>query len=408
MDAIQDQINAIYETRYKIQHQLGAGGMGVVYQATDNKFQRQVAIKVLQDRLIQYNRSVERFRNEVRCIASLSHPNTLRLFDGGVLSGGAIYMITEFLNGVPLDALYKSKQYTHMELLQYVSQVCGALQEAHDLGIIHRDLKPDNVFIQNLGSQKIAKILDFGVAKLLFEDQHITTTNGAVGSPRYMSPEQALNTKVTAKTDMYGMGVMLWEGLTGQRLYPQTTRQGMLSAHVHRRAPKISEHGNFHPGLVQLVASMLSKQPKYRPDSMMQIKMEIDDIIWDLNKQTHSGELVLRSKRLTVWPMFWYKFAVLQSTILLSFFLLFYFLPKTARTAHNPESIVLLSQTPDSGKLDTLLTTSITKEPPLPEIPSVKSKRPKPKRFKMKKRRVKQRQNKPLTMPGFFDIPTDS
>ena len=274
------QVGDLLMDRYSIDAFLGAGGMGAVYRALDTKFNRVVAIKVLHAHLCQDEACVARFSNEVRCIAALSHPNTLRLYDTDTLPSGSLFMVMEYLQGDPLDRLFRSQSLNVFELLSFVAQVCSALQEAHDAGIVHRDLKPQNIFIQRIGDEMVAKVLDFGIAKLMGELHQVTSADQILGTPAYMSPEQAGSDEITASTDMYSLGVLLWEGLTGRPLFSGPTPWSVLAAHIGTLPPKLYDVADYYPdSLVRLLEEMLAKDASKRPGSMREVKSRLELII---------------------------------------------------------------------------------------------------------------------------------
>jgi serine/threonine-protein kinase len=202
---------------YRVLRLLGRGGMGEVYLAdrADDEFQRQVAIKVVRPGL---GRDwIARFRHERQVLASLDHPNIARLYDGGVTGDGRPYLVMEFVDGRPLDHYADAERLTVDQRLALFAQVCDAVERAHRRLIVHRDLKPGNVLVTSGG---LVKLLDFGVAKLLDpatapDDPPLTATGMRIMTPEYASPEQFLGEPVTTATDVYALGVMLFELLAG-------------------------------------------------------------------------------------------------------------------------------------------------------------------------------------------------
>lgn len=237
---------------YEILAPIGAGGMGQVYKARDTRLDRVVAIKVLAAEKVDAERK-QRFRQEARAASSLNHPNIITIYDIGS-ENGVDYMAMEFVAGKTLDQLIPRNGIRIGELLGYATQVADALAKAHQAGIVHRDLKPSNVMVSSEG---LVKVLDFGLAKLTqpaaSEDGDTQTlvaltSDGAVlGTPYYMSPEQAEAKPVDGRSDVFSFGAMLYEMATGQRPFqgqsqvrccrPSCARNPRLSASFGRKCP---------------------------------------------------------------------------------------------------------------------------------------------------------------------------
>ncbi|MBI1789026.1 MAG: serine/threonine protein kinase [Acidobacteria bacterium] len=219
---------------YKIEEQLGAGGMGVVYRATDSKLGRQVAIKVLPERFAQDPERLARFEREARMLAALNHPN-IAAIHGLEESGGTYYLVLELVPGKTLQGPLPLE-----EALPIAGQIAEALEAAHEKGIVHRDLKPANVKITPEGK---VKVLDFGLAKPHLagpEGEGSTvsvdaTREGAIlGTGSYMSPEQARGRPVDKRTDIWAFGCVLYEMLTGRRAFPGNTISDCMAAVLAR------------------------------------------------------------------------------------------------------------------------------------------------------------------------------
>ncbi len=199
---------------YKIQKEIGRGGMGVVFEAihqTEDVSQK-VALKILK-RGLESEAMLRRFRNERKILASLEHPNIARLLDGGTTKDGLPFYVMEFVEGVPIDEFCKNLNLE--EKLQLFQQVCKAVAYAHTRLVVHRDLKPSNILVNSEGT---VKLLDFGIAKLISDDslaEKGTATQLGMMTPNYASPEQFRGEQVTTATDIYSLGVILYEILTG-------------------------------------------------------------------------------------------------------------------------------------------------------------------------------------------------
>ncbi len=206
---------------YQVVAEIGHGGMGEVYRAVraDGQYEKQVAIKMV---LVGYDSSyvLERFRTERQILASLDHPNIARLLDGGTTEQGVPYLVMELIDGIPIDKYCDAHQLTISERLQLFRQVCGAVQYAHQHLVIHRDIKPGNILVTQEGAPKL---LDFGIAKIVSPTIEAGTTLGRAMTPEYASPEQIRNEPITTATDVYSLGVVLYELLTGRYPYQADT-----------------------------------------------------------------------------------------------------------------------------------------------------------------------------------------
>jgi serine/threonine protein kinase len=217
-------IGTLVAERYRILELLGRGGMGVVYKARHELMERTVAIKLLLPQLISDESAAARFQREARASSKINHANIIALHDFGRTEDGVPYIVMDYIEGESLaDILKREKQLGTSRTAHIFSQVCDALQHAHDLGIIHRDLKPGNIMIvQNEDERDIVKVVDFGIAKMYESDeggndvQKLTTTGELFGSPVYMSPEQCGGYELDARSDIYSLGCVIYETLTGK------------------------------------------------------------------------------------------------------------------------------------------------------------------------------------------------
>ena len=202
--------------QFEILELLGRGGMGVVYKARQVQLDRIVALKILPPGDAVAPGFIERFRREARSLAKLNHPNIVNIYDYGE-TGGLCYFVMEFVDGADLRKMIRARRMTAAEALAVVPKICDALQFAHEEGVVHRDIKPENILIDKKGRVKIA---DFGLAKLLLREQSdltLTQTGFALGTPKYMAPEQLDNPdSVDHRADIYSLGVVFYEMLTGE------------------------------------------------------------------------------------------------------------------------------------------------------------------------------------------------
>jgi len=255
---------------YVIEGELGRGGMGHVYSATHPLIGKRAAIKVLRPELSKDPAAIERFVLEARAVNQVGHPNIVDIYDFGVLGDGRRYYVMDLLAGEPLRARLKRTGPLHVsECASVIDETASALAAAHDKGIIHRDLKPDNVFMVNVpGRWPEVRLLDWGLAKLLrgATGKFQTVTGSVLGTPVYMSPEQARGEVVDARTDIYALGVMAFELLTGAVPFKGRSSVDTLLAHQEEPVPQLQQKLPGLPDeLAQLIEAMLGKTPDERP-----------------------------------------------------------------------------------------------------------------------------------------------
>jgi len=254
--------------RYKVRRRIGRGGMGEVWAAWDETLKREVALKLLRtDR--QDAVAVARFELEVRATTQLTHPNTVRVFDFGATKDGVSYYAMEMLEGEPLSELLKREgDLPAARAVWIATQVARALADAHARGIVHRDIKPENIFITRAGYEPDhAKVLDFGIARLSSAAGELTQ-DGIVGTPQYLAPELLLGEKAGPAVDVYGLGVVLFQMLTGALPFAAEDGRALLLARlaieprgVRELAPEVPE------ALADVVRHALARQPAERlPD----------------------------------------------------------------------------------------------------------------------------------------------
>src|SRR5215213_617447 len=220
---------------YVITARIGRGGMGSVYQAHHPALDRDVAIKVLWESLAQEPGFIERFRREARAASRLRHPNILTVYDFGEADGIA-YMVTELLPGGTLaDRLGRQLPFT--EILHVLRGIGSALDAAHSAGLIHRDVKPSNILFTRDGEPVLA---DFGIARLAEAEESLTAQGALIGTPYYMAPEMASGGEVGRSSDLYSLGVVLYEMLAGEPPFPRPTPIAVVRAHVHEPPPSLS------------------------------------------------------------------------------------------------------------------------------------------------------------------------
>ncbi|MDF1555210.1 MAG: serine/threonine-protein kinase [Deferrisomatales bacterium] len=260
--------------RYVIEKELGRGGMGVVLLAHDTVLERKVAIKQLPHTVANDVPHSERFRREAQALARLNHPGIVQVYDFAQFQGSA-WIIMEYVEGAELESLAaRTGIMDPAEVVRLGRAMAAALQCAHDNGVLHRDLKPTNVLVDGQGNPKV---MDFGVARLAMSDTH-TRPGTVLGSPAYMSPEQARGAGVDERTDIYALGVILYELLAGEKLFDGTLEEVIAQVLGRVPAPICDVTGGLPPRLSQLVMSMVAKDPEQRPATMAAVQAQLGEL----------------------------------------------------------------------------------------------------------------------------------
>ncbi|RAL24759.1 hypothetical protein DL240_00685 [Lujinxingia litoralis] len=262
---------------YTITKKLGEGGMGAVYLAQQDSIDQKIAVKVLHEHAAESDELIQRFHREARVVSMLTHPNIIRVFIFGRTEGGLLYLAMEYVEGQSLRERMDAQPLEEIQAIKLMKQLCSGLSEAHDLGIIHRDLKPDNVLLTNFrGESNFVKILDFGIAKLNEADgkpeqQKLTQAGIVYGTPEYLSPEQAQALELDHRTDIYSLGVMLYELITGTVPFQGATPVQILTAHVFSEVPSPSSVSPVPvaPTMERIIMRALSKDPGERFEDAM-------------------------------------------------------------------------------------------------------------------------------------------
>jgi serine/threonine protein kinase len=278
-------IGRTLDEKYRLDERLGTGGMGTVYRATHLLIDRPVAIKVLSPRYVEDEAAQTRFRREARAAGRLQHTNAVTVTDFGTTSDGLVYLVMELLEGRTLrELLARDAPLDTARAVSIMLQISAAVGAAHDAGIIHRDLKPANIFIvQRKDTPPFVKVLDFGIAKLAaeaFDDgddpQTITQVGAMIGTPRYMSPEQGEGMKLTPASDVYSLGIILYEMLTGTT--PFTGTSPIAIAIKHASTPPRSPRefvATIPPAIEEVVLHALEKRPEDRPADANAFRSEL-------------------------------------------------------------------------------------------------------------------------------------
>ncbi|GAA3474831.1 protein kinase domain-containing protein [Nonomuraea roseola] len=255
--------------RYELLEPLGRGGMGVVYQARDRELERIVAVKVLPAQMLRDEDFRARFRREARAAAGLSHPNIATVYDIGedIADGDPVpYLVMELVEGGTLADLLRQAPPTPNEAGQIVAAVLEALEHSHEREVVHRDIKPANIMVHRAGGRVRVKVMDFGIAKLMSETAtRLTATGMRIGTPSYMSPEQADGKPADARSDLYSTGCVLYEMLTGRPPFTGDSPTAVLFQHLHKTPQPPSQlNPALAPSWDQVLATALAKDPQQR------------------------------------------------------------------------------------------------------------------------------------------------
>src|ERR687895_580089 len=262
----------VLNERYKVETTLGEGGMARVYRGTDQVLDRTVAIKVLADRYAEDDNFVTRFRREAQAAAALSHPNVVAVFDTGD-DAAAHYIVMEYVEGRTLGEVLKVEGPLDADRASAIAEdVATALQAAHERGLVHRDVKPGNVMIDTEGR---IKVMDFGIARAAADDT-LTQTGTVLGTAAYLSPEQARGDAVDARSDIYSLGCVLYEMLSGRAPFTGDSAVSIAFRHVNDRPdPPSAHHPGIPPELEAVTMRALEKDPARRHQSAEEFRQAL-------------------------------------------------------------------------------------------------------------------------------------
>jgi eukaryotic-like serine/threonine-protein kinase len=277
-------LGRVFEGKYRLDERLGGGGMGTVYRATHLLIDRAVALKVLSQRFVGDQTAQQRFRREARAAGRMQHPNAVTVTDFGATEDGYLYIVMELLEGRTLrDLLAHEAPLDPARAVSMMLQACAAVGQAHDAGLIHRDLKPANIFIeQRPNLPAVVKVLDFGVAKFAVEEHEddydtLTQVGAIIGTPRYMAPEQCSGAaQLTPAADVYSLGIILYEMLTGVVPFNGDTPLAIALKQVSEAPTPPHEVVSSVPAeLEKVVLHALQKNPVYRPRNADELREEL-------------------------------------------------------------------------------------------------------------------------------------
>jgi serine/threonine-protein kinase len=271
------QVGSAFAGRYDIESELGVGGMGVVYKAHDRQLDEEVAIKVLRSEALAQDPTLgDRFKQEIRLARKISHKNILRTHDIGE-TNGLTYLSMEYVRGITLKHfLRETHGMPKAAALRIARQVCAGLSAAHAAGVIHRDIKPQNIIIEPNGG---LKIMDFGIARLS-QEKGMTATGMVVGTPDYMSPEQAKGTALDQRSDIYSTGVVLYELFCGALPFEGETPLGVVLKHIQERPPAPEKKNpNIDPRLSVIILKSMEKDPAQRYQTIADLYKDLSEVM---------------------------------------------------------------------------------------------------------------------------------
>lgn len=271
---------------YEILSQIGVGGMGIVYKARDNVFNRIVAVKILHGHLLSDPLSKRRFEQEAKAAMTLSHPNLITMFHYGFSAQGLPFLVMDFVEGQGLDEVLKcNKQLDLTTFLQVFVQTCDAVSHAHEKGIIHRDLKPSNVMLMNSYNDCHIKIVDFGISKILAKDvicQELTQAGDLVGSPLYMSPEQCKGLVLDPRSDIYSLGCLMYHAISGAVPFEGENALQTLGKHICEAPPpflRVNPDVVVPERLQEIIFKTLEKEPERRYESAKKLRQDLEELL---------------------------------------------------------------------------------------------------------------------------------
>ncbi len=272
-------IGTILDGRYRLDSLIGVGGMGDVYRATHVGLDKEVAVKLLKPEFVANQTAIKRFRLEAKAAGRIHHPNAVQVTDFGVTPERIVYLVMELVKGESLRSMMRNEgKLDFLRTVNIVRQVCGAVDAAHRSGVIHRDLKPDNILIEIVHSTERVKVLDFGIAKLreAKTDAFLTQAGTIIGTPQYMSPEQCQGKPLDPRSDIYSIGILLYEMLTGEVPFDGESTLQVVYNQLHAQPRPLVELSPHVPAqLAKVIMRALEKEPDHRPSSAIQLSDEL-------------------------------------------------------------------------------------------------------------------------------------
>ena len=274
-------LGTLLDGKYRIDAFINAGGMGSLYRALHVMLDKTVAVKVIRNELVTSDEVVARFQREARAASNLEHPNIVSVYDLGQTPDGTLYIAMEFIDGPSLkEVIRRDGPLTPRDTIDILRQVAGALSSAHRKQIVHRDLKSDNLMLETEDGRRVVKLVDFGIAKTFDDSTQLTAAGYMLGTPNYMSPEQAAGKPVDHRTDLYSLGVILYEMLTGKVPFGDTALTSLLVKLATEVPPPPSARrpdGHVPPALDAVAMRCLEKEPERRFQSADEFAIALDN-----------------------------------------------------------------------------------------------------------------------------------
>lgn len=306
MDVFKKNIGEVFDGRYKINRTIGVGGMAIVYEATDLMTNKRVALKMLKDSISDNTQALRRFINESKAVAMLNHPNIVKILDVSVKTDHK-FIVMEYISGITLrEYMNRKGALDWREATEFISQILLALDHAHMKGVIHRDIKPQNIMVMEGG---VIKVADFGIAKIP-NAETVTMVDHAIGTIYYISPEQAKGKKIDERSDIYSLGVMFYEMVTGRLPFLAENSYGIMLKHISDTPiPPTRLNPRLSLGIEQIILCAMEKDVVNRYQSASQMLRHIYRIKKDpttiFQKQTpapRTPTAEVAIKRTTVFP----------------------------------------------------------------------------------------------------------
>jgi len=275
-------LGPILSERFEIIEKLGEGGMGTVYKVRDKRLNVTLAIKILHEELAKNQDNVQRFEQEIKASLNMTHPNLLAVYEQGVTPSGAPYLVMDYVDGQSLDHLIHNELFIHPQrLLDIFIQIAEALEHAHNKGVIHRDIKPSNIIISKTpDGNDLVKLLDFGIAKILpfsgIDVQALTQTGDIFGSPLYMSPEQCRGEQLDPRSDIYSLGCVMYETITGLTPFESENAVKTIVGHLNRQPDPIGKELCVSKDLEDVMLMCLEKDPANRFQSAHELIKDLE------------------------------------------------------------------------------------------------------------------------------------
>jgi serine/threonine-protein kinase len=296
-------VGTVLDGRYRLDSLIGVGGMGDVYRATHVHLDTEFAVKLLKPEFVANQTAIKRFRLEAKAAGRIHHPNAIRVTDFGVTPEQIVYLVMELVHGESLRNLMRDEgAFDYIRTINIVRQVCGAVEAAHRSGVIHRDLKPDNILIEKVSDTERVKVLDFGIAKLkeAKSDGFLTQAGTIIGTPQYMSPEQCQSKPLDPTSDIYSIGIILYEMLSGEVPFDGESTIQVVFKQLHDPPRPILELApNVPASLAQVVMRALEKEPDRRQSSALQLSDELKDAV----EMAGEGEALSMTDPLVLRPL---------------------------------------------------------------------------------------------------------